>query len=165
MNIPRSLLRLWQLTSTIRLATAQNYSTTLPTVAPGLAVAGMPRAPVISISHGGGPMPVLGDPKHAEIVRSLRTRVPQILKLGTPDAPRAIAVVTAHWQTGVPSVSAAAKHKLYYDYGNFPAEAYKLTYDAPGEPEVAAELKALVEAEGFEAVADTKRGAFPPGCL
>ena len=160
MNISRSLLRLWQLTSTLRLAAAQNYSTALP-IGATAPIAGMPRAPVISISHGGGPMPVLGDPKHAEIVRSLRTRVPKILKLGTPDAPRAIAVVTAHWQTRTPAVSAAAKHKLYYDYGNFPAEAYKLTYDAPGHPEVAAEVKGLLEAEGFEAVADTKRGRHP----
>jgi hypothetical protein len=40
----------------------------------------MTRGAVISLSHGGGPMPVLGDPGHADIVKSLKTRVPEILR-------------------------------------------------------------------------------------
>ncbi|KAI0592063.1 hypothetical protein Alg130_00664 [Pyrenophora tritici-repentis] len=96
----------------------------------------MPRlAPVISLSHGGGPMPVLGDPSHASITRSLQTKVPQILKLGTPDAPRAIVVVTAHWSTEKARVSSGAKHELLYDYYGFPEESYKIRHDAPGSPE------------------------------
>ncbi|PVH96683.1 Extradiol aromatic ring-opening dioxygenase [Periconia macrospinosa] len=115
-------------------------------------------APVICISHGGGPMPVLGDPGHTAIVKSLKTRVPKILKLNTPEQPRAIVLVTAHWQTADVTISSGEKHPLYYDYGGFPKEAYSLKYDAPGSPEVAEEVRKALEKEGVRSVADGKRG-------
>ncbi|KAJ1327389.1 4,5-DOPA dioxygenase extradiol [Microdochium nivale] len=119
----------------------------------------MGRAAAICVSHGGGPMPVLGDPGSKHIVSSLKTRVPKVLKLGTPEAPRAIVVVTAHWSTRHPTVSSGAKHSLYYDYGGFPAEAYKLKYDAPGSPEVAKEVRAALVKSGFsKTVLDPERG-------
>lgn len=117
-------------------------------------------APVISISHGGGPMPVLGDAGHTALVKSLRTRVPQILKIGTPEEPRAIVLVTAHWSTNVPTVSSGGKHELYYDYYGFPKEAYQLKYDAPGSPEVAGLVKKALNGEGLECKEDGKRGMF-----
>ncbi|KAF2277265.1 Extradiol aromatic ring-opening dioxygenase [Westerdykella ornata] len=107
-------------------------------------------APVISISHGGGPMPVLGDAGHSALVQSLRTRVPQILKIGTPDEPRAIVLVTAHWSTNVPTVSSGEKHELLYDYYGFPKEAYQLKYEAPGSPEVAGMVQEAIKEEGLE---------------
>lgn len=118
----------------------------------------MPRlAPVISVSHGGGPMPLLGDPAHAPIVHSLKTRVPKILKLGTPDAPKAIVLVTAHWSTDKVTISSGAKHELLYDYYGFPPESYQIKHDAPGSPEVADQVaKALSEA-GIEHEKDPKR--------
>ncbi|CAI4212464.1 unnamed protein product [Parascedosporium putredinis] len=118
----------------------------------------MYRAPVICVSHGGGPLPILGDPNHGDIVASLSTRVPRILGLGTPRAPRAIIVVTAHWLEGHPTISSAPKHELYYDYYNFPEAAYSLKYDAPGSPEVAAEIRAAMLAEGLQPKLDAKRG-------
>lgn len=120
----------------------------------------MPRGAVISISHGGGPMPVLGDPGHAQLVQSLREKVPALLRLGTPSAPRAIVVVTAHWSAAQPTVSSAAKHGLLYDYGGFPREAYSLTYPAPGEPEVAREVKRVLDEVGLETVLDGERGGL-----
>jgi len=120
--------------------------------------ANMTRAPVISISHGGGPMPILGDPGHAAIVKSLTTKVPELLKLGTPEQPRAIVLVTAHWSERVPTISSAKKHKLLYDYYSFPPESYKLKYEAGGSPEVAAEVKKLLEGEGLKPETDESRG-------
>lgn len=115
-------------------------------------------------------MPVLGDPGHAELVKSLREKVPALLRLGTPSAPRAIVVVTAHWSTGQPRVSSGASHELYYDYGGFPKEAYSLKYPAPGEPGVAREVKEVLDGVGFETVLDEERGKFEwgvggKGCL
>jgi aromatic ring-opening dioxygenase catalytic subunit (LigB family) len=97
-------------------------------------------APVISLSHGGGPMPLLGDPSHAAITKSLKTKVPRILKLGTPEAPKAIVLVTAHWSTSKVTVSSGSKHELLYDYYGFPPESYEIKHDAPGSPEVAEEV-------------------------
>ncbi|KAL1845051.1 hypothetical protein VTK73DRAFT_1220 [Phialemonium thermophilum] len=121
----------------------------------------MPRAPAIALSHGGGPMPVLGDETHRDITASLSHRVPQILKLGTPEAPRAIVLVTAHWSTDRPTISSGKKHDLYYDYGGFPPASYQLKYDAPGSPEVAEEIRQAMEKEGLDPVLNERRGKSP----
>lgn len=105
-------------------------------------------------------MPILGDPGHAGIVHSLRTRVPSILNLNTPDAPRAIVLVTAHWTTEHPTISNAAKHELYYDYYGFPKEAYGLKYDAPGSSGVAREVFDVLRGIGMSPVMDGERGMF-----
>ncbi|KID74997.1 Extradiol ring-cleavage dioxygenase [Metarhizium brunneum] len=118
----------------------------------------MPVAPVIALSHGGGPLPILGDKNHESIVYSLKNCVPKILGLGTPSAPRAIVLVTAHWSTAVPTVSSAARHDLYYDYSGFPSESYALKYPAPGDPPVAREIKSLLDAHGLRARLDPNRG-------
>ncbi|KAL7791855.1 Extradiol ring-cleavage dioxygenase, class III enzyme, subunit B [Trichoderma ceciliae] len=118
----------------------------------------MTVAPVIALSHGGGPLPILGDPSHKDLIYSLKNRVPKILKLGTPQQPRAIVLVTAHWSTDKPTISSEASHELYYDYYNFPSEAYSLKYPAPGHPEIAREVKLVLEEQGLEPVLDGKRG-------
>lgn len=122
------------------------------------ALSNMTRAPVIAISHGGGPMPLLGDPAHEHIVHSLRTRVPQLLRLGTPQAPRAIVLVTAHWSERNPTISSADKHKLYYDYYGFPPETYKIKYDARGSPDVAQEVAQALRDESLNPELDEERG-------
>jgi aromatic ring-opening dioxygenase catalytic subunit (LigB family) len=118
---------------------------------------------VITVNHtdfarSKGPLPVLDDPNHKDIVRSFKTRVPKILKLGTPDAPRAIVLVTAHWSTADPNISAGSAPKLYYDYGGFPGKAYELKYPAAGSPGVAQQVKKAMESEGLKPVLDEKRG-------
>lgn len=118
-------------------------------------------APVLSISHGGGPMPVLGDPSHAEITKTLQTKVPKILKLGTPEQPKAIVLVTAHWSTNKVHVSSGARHGLLYDYYGFPEESYKIKHDAPGSPEVAGEVARVLKEAGIDCIQDSERGTSP----
>lgn len=115
-------------------------------------------APVLSVSHGGGPMPVLGDPSHAAITKSLQTKVPQILKLGTPEQPKAIVLVTAHWSTQKVTISSGARHDLLYDYYGFPDEAYKIKHNAPGSPEVASEVERVLKEAGIACEKDSDRG-------
>ena len=103
-------------------------------------------------------MPVLGDPGHASLIKSMTDKVPKVLGLGTSHAPRAIVLVTAHWSQRRPTVSNASKHKLYYDYGGFPPEAYRLKYDALGSPEVAREVFDALEKAGLEPEVDSERG-------
>lgn len=119
-----------------------------------------PLAPVISVSHGGGPMPLLGDPSQAALTHSMKTRVPKILKLGTAEQPRAIVLVTAHWSTDDVTISSAEKHELYYDYYGFPDEAYAIRYDAPGSPEVAEMVRRSLEEAGIKGKKDGTRGAY-----
>jgi len=103
-------------------------------------------------------MPILNDPGHASLIKSMSTTVPKILGLGTATAPRAIVLVTAHWSQRPPTISNGEKHKLYYDYGGFPPETYKLKYDAPGSPEVAQEVYNALKAGGFTPKMDSERG-------
>ncbi|KAH6711386.1 Extradiol ring-cleavage dioxygenase, class III enzyme, subunit B [Leptodontidium sp. MPI-SDFR-AT-0119] len=118
----------------------------------------MTRAPVIAVCHGGGPLPALGDPSQAELIKSISERVPKILGLGTPKAPRAIILVTAHWSERVPTISNSETHSLYYDYIGMPEEAYRLKYGAPGSPQVAVEVYDVLAKAGFTPRADAKRG-------
>jgi aromatic ring-opening dioxygenase catalytic subunit (LigB family) len=104
-----------------------------------------------------GPLPLLDDPDHATIISSLRNRVPKILSLKT-NPPRAIIVVTAHWQTRQPAISSAPKHKLYYDYGGFPPQTYNLSYPAPGSPEIAKDIANALAKEGLKSDLDDERG-------
>lgn len=141
-------------------AAGQNNLPTSPVLLqqPIRSVSNMTRGAVISLSHGGGPLPLLGDPGHKEIIRSLKTRVPEILKLNAEERPKAIVIVTAHWSEKNPTISNGKKHKLYYDYGGFPSETYKLKYEAPGSPEVAKEVGDALAKAGLKPKYDEDRG-------
>ncbi|KAK4095648.1 hypothetical protein Purlil1_444 [Purpureocillium lilacinum] len=113
-----------------------------------------------------GPLPILNDPGHKDIIYSLKNRVPKILRLGTPQQPKAIVLVTAHWTTDKPAVSSGKTHELLYDYYGFPPESYRLKYPAPGEPDVAARVGEAFAAQGLKPDLDPKRpwdhGVFVP---
>ena len=116
-------------------------------------------APVLALTHGGGPLPLMDVPSQAALAASLRTRGPAVLGLAAPRPPRALCVVTAHWQTAPGlRVNAAARPKLLFDYRGFPPETYEYTYDAPGDPEVAGWVAAALREGGFEVAEDTERG-------
>lgn len=114
-------------------------------------------------------MPIMGDANHKDIIYSLKHRVPKLLRLNTPDAPKGIVLVTAHWTTSTPIITSSAKPGLLYDYYGFPKETYTLKYDAPGSPSISDKVKAAMEKEGLEPVLDAKRnwdhGVFVPMTL
>jgi aromatic ring-opening dioxygenase catalytic subunit (LigB family) len=70
------------------------------------------------ISHGGGPLPVLGDPGHREMVEHLGDIASTIQR------PSAIIVVSAHWEEPEVTITAHPKPPVIYDYYGFPAESY-----------------------------------------
>ncbi|CAH0018159.1 unnamed protein product [Clonostachys rhizophaga] len=124
----------------------------------------MALAPVIALSHGGGPLPILGDPDHKTIIDSLEKRIPKLLSLDSPaNRPRAIVLVTAHWQTKSPAISSGAQPDLIYDYYGFPPESYELKYPAKGDPAIAAEIADLLKAEGFNNTRLDPRRGFDHG--
>jgi aromatic ring-opening dioxygenase catalytic subunit (LigB family) len=112
----------------------------------------MTIANVLYLSHGGGPMPLLGDPGHDEMVACLKTIVTQIEK------PDAIIVVSAHWEASVPTITASPTPALIYDYYGFPPASYEIEYPCPGQPELAKAIHTNLINQGFSAVLDDLRG-------
>ncbi|CAF0824924.1 unnamed protein product [Didymodactylos carnosus] len=111
------------------------------------------RAVSMFIPHGGGPLPLLNDPSHREVIEFLRGKARQLL--GTP---KAIILVTAHWEERLPTISSAEQHSLFFDYYGFPKETYELQYPASGSPLIAEKVKKALEKYGFQAKLDAKRG-------
>lgn len=103
-------------------------------------------------------MPLLNDPNHRQIVHSLQTRGPTVLNLKSDNPPKAILVLTAHWQTEQVTISSGSKPDVYYDYYGFPPESYQIKYDAPGDSEVARLVSKTLAEAGIESVLDAKRG-------
>ncbi len=72
--------------------------------------------------------------------------------------PRAIVVVSAHWEEEVPSVGSADALETIHDYHGFPSALYELRYAAHGSPSVAEEVRRLLHRNGFAARLDSTRG-------
>ena len=75
-----------------------------------------------------------------------------------PESPRALLVVSAHWETAVPTVLASTHPPLLFDYNGFPPHTYELEWAAPGSPELATRVGALLSAAGIESATEAKRG-------
>ena len=110
------------------------------------------KAQVVYLSHGGGPLPILGDPGHAAMVEFMRRLGPQLRR------PEAILTVSAHWEERVPTVQGGAAPDLLYDYYGFPEASYHLTYPAPGDPALAARVVDLLTVNGVTSGIDYERG-------
>jgi len=104
------------------------------------------------LTHGGGPLPLLGDAGHTHLVaflKSIPERIPP---------PEAILLISAHWEQPNPVITGGEQPGLIYDYGGFPSESYQIKYPAPGSPRLAEEVQGLLAVEGFNARQDANRG-------
>ena len=110
------------------------------------------KAQIVYFSHGGGPLPILGDPGHKAMV-DFMARLPS--QLTKPDA---ILVVSAHWEEGAATLLGAQNPAMFYDYYGFPDEAYEITYPAPGSPELANRIAGLLKKNNLPARIDPQRG-------
>ena len=106
----------------------------------------------VYFSHGGGPLPILGDPGHQAMVDFMRA-LPA--RLARPDA---IVVVSAHWEERAATILGAPHPPMFYDYYGFPKEAYSITYPAPGHPALAGQIAGLLEKNSIPARLDPQRG-------
>ena len=117
----------------------------------------MGRMPVVFVPHGGGPWPFVetGFPKAdvdrlADYLRSVGS-IP-------PSPPRALLVVSAHWEEPVPTVMTSERPPILYDYYGFPPESYEITWPAPGAPGLASRVRRLLDEAGIQNDADGERG-------
>lgn len=112
--------------------------------------------PTFFISHGGGPWPwmkkELGTMYDA-LEASLRG-----IPLRLEKAPKAVLMVSAHWEEPVFMVMANPHPPMIYDYGGFPPHTYQISYPAPGSPVLAERVRDLIASAGFRTGLDAERG-------
>ena len=115
------------------------------------------RMPVAFLPHGGGPWPFVEMGLNQTELNGLAAYLKSVATL--PKAtPKALLVISAHWEESVPTVMTAALPPMLYDYYGFPPESYKLTWPAPGHPQLAMRVQGLLEAAGIPSAADSQRG-------
>lgn len=107
---------------------------------------------VLFLSHGGGPLPLLGDKGHVEMVENLEYLASKIKK------PSAVLVISAHWEEKIPTITSGANPSLIYDYYGFPEESYRIKYPCPGEPFLAKQIGELLTGSGMGNRLDEDRG-------
>ncbi len=113
------------------------------------------KQPSVFIPHGGGPCFFMSDPNH--IWTGMEAFLRHLAAM-LPEQPKAIIVVSAHWETEGFAFTGAAHPGLIYDYSGFPPDTYQLRYDVPGAPALAARAAQLLADAGLTASVDPARG-------
>jgi aromatic ring-opening dioxygenase catalytic subunit (LigB family) len=121
------------------------------------------RMPVYFISHGGGPWPWVEGMRE---MFALTERELAALPAHLPVRPKAVLMISGHWEDSEFCVSSAAQPGMEYDYFGFPPHTYQIRYPAPGSPALAQRVQELLGAAGLPCRADAHRGldhgAFVP---
>lgn len=113
------------------------------------------QQPSFFIPHGGGPCFFMDDPRGTWTgMEAFLRNLPETL----PERPRAVLIVSGHWETDGFAFTGAERPSLIYDYNGFPKHTYELRYDAPGSPVLAARAAALLTEAGIKAAVDPTRG-------
>ncbi len=111
-----------------------------------------PKGRIVYFSHGGGPLPILGEPSHRAMVAFME----QLPSSFAP--PEAIVVISAHWEERAATALGAPAPVMLYDYYGFPEAAYRIVYPAPGHPELASRIVTMLGQSGIDGRIDDERG-------
>jgi aromatic ring-opening dioxygenase catalytic subunit (LigB family) len=113
--------------------------------------------PTYFINHGGGPCFFLERGPMRAAWGDLEDHLRGFAET-LSDRPRALLVVSAHWEATRPTVNIGAAPPLLYDYGGFPDYTYELEWPACGSPVLAARVRERLAAAGIANAADETRG-------
>ncbi len=105
-----------------------------------------PKMPLLFLGHG-SPMNAITENEFVQGFRNVSSEI---------EKPKAILVVSAHWETQGTRVTAMEQPTTIHDFGGFPKALYEVQYPAPGMPELAKEVKQL--AKSTEVHLDDKWG-------
>jgi 4,5-DOPA dioxygenase extradiol len=105
--------------------------------------------PAIFVSHG-SPMLAIEDAAARRFLGDL----PNLL----PERPKAILMISAHWERLRPTVNAPPTNETIHDFGGFPDALYQITYPAPPSAALASRVAELLIAGGLPTDIDPKRG-------
>ena len=116
------------------------------------------RQPVIFLPHGGGPCFFMDWTWGPADTWEPTRRFLEELAATLPERPKAMLVISGHWEEPAFTASAGEHPQLIFDYSGFPEHTYKLTWPAPGDPALAARVADLLKAAGLPAATDPRRG-------
>ena len=94
-----------------------------------------PKMPVLFLGHG-SPMNGIEENEFVQGFRKVSSEI---------EIPKAIVVISAHWQTKETQVTAMENPRTIHDFGGFPKALYDVQYPAPGLPQLAKEIKSAVK--------------------
>lgn len=103
--------------------------------------------PSLYISHG-SPMLALDPGASGTALARIAAELPK---------PRAIVIVSAHWESDELLVNANPHPETWHDFGGFPKALFEVQYPAPGEPQLAATVVELLASSGLPSRIDTTR--------
>lgn len=108
----------------------------------------MTPLPTLFVSHGAPTLAIEPGPAH-HFLKTLGE------ELGRPAS---IVVLSAHFDAPVSTITASAAPGTIYDFGGFPEALYKITYAAPGNPDLANQISELLSAANIATRLDDNRG-------
>ncbi len=112
--------------------------------------------PVLFIPHGAGPcffmdwQPTNTWDSMANFLTGIHTRL--------PERPKAILIISAHWQAPEFTITTSIAPDLIYDYYGFPDHTYQLTYPVSGDPVLADQVSKLLNVASIQHQQDASRG-------
>ena len=113
---------------------------------------------VVFLSHGGGPLPLLGEPGHQKIIDFYK-------EYGKDKQPKVIVVISAHYESDDVKVIYNHPQKLLFDYYGFPESAYKYEYNPPINYHYGETILSTLRYKGIKASESTRgfdHGVFVP---
>ncbi|EQB08533.1 aromatic ring-cleaving dioxygenase [Sphingobium quisquiliarum P25] len=120
------------------------------------------KQPSLYIPHGGGPCffmdPSDPDRPHSDPMWHPMQDYLAGLFASLPEKPRALLIVSGHWEEPQFTVHHGGRPSLLFDYYNFPPHTYTLRWDAPGDPQLADRMDALLRKAGFPVAREEERG-------
>ncbi|MGA7242074.1 MAG: class III extradiol ring-cleavage dioxygenase [Terracidiphilus sp.] len=116
------------------------------------------RQPAIFLPHGGGPCFFMDWTWGPADTWKATQHFLESLASTLPGQPKALLVISGHWEEPAFTAGSAAVPQLIYDYSGFPAHTYQLTWPAPADPVLAARVADLLRDADLPVASDPTRG-------